>query len=148
MFQDLERLGAACAVVSAIALCSCSLTSASEDDSVVHVTSLVNLIATPSEYDDTWVSVQGVVSVRPEGQAVFLSADDAAYGNLSNGVWLVKGSFSDDALRSLDGQWVGIRGIFDEDARGHAGLFAGTIREIDRLDALPKNGAAMGVASQ
>lgn len=108
-----------------------------DDEVIVHVVSLVNLIATPSAYNGKWVSIQGVVEVSSRGEpAVFLTADDATYGNLANAICLSKEGVPDDRWHSASGRWFGIRGMFDGDDRCHAGLFAGTIREIDRLEAL------------
>lgn len=100
------------------------------------------------DYDDKWVSVQGVVEFRNGNPAIFLSAETATHGILSSGIWLDKIGFSEERWRSLHRQWVGVRGVFDKDSRGHLGMFAGTIRDIDHLTALPLAGEPGGAPSK
>lgn len=101
-------------------------------DDRVRVVSVVNLIATPDAFDNQWISVQGIASIKDDGSALFLSADDALYGNLSNAIWLVRPESA--AWSSMHGKWVGVRGVFDADSQGRSGLFAGEIHDIDRFE--------------
>ena len=128
------------AVFCVAAIVFVSACSSKDNEEIVHVVSMVSLIANPSQYHGQWVSVQGVVELSSGGEpAVFLSFAHAAHGDVSSGICLSKLGVADELWQLADGEWAGIRGVFDADDRCHAGLYAGTIREIDRLEALPPN---------
>lgn len=113
-------------------LCFCACSRGHAEAEIVHVVSLVNLIATPSQYDGKWVAVQGFLDVREDEAVVFLTKHDWAYSNAANAVWLRKGGISDERWRSADGKWITVRGLFDEEEG--FGSFTGTIVEVDRLE--------------
>ena len=93
--------------------------------------SLIQLIATPKVYDGMKVTVAGFMRLEFEGTAIYLHREDYENSLYQNGLWLHIGE-SDD-IRDLDKTYVLIEGIFDASDHGHMDLWAGSIKEIDRI---------------
>jgi hypothetical protein len=143
-YDALRRIAVIACLV--LLLPSCRDTTKGEE---VHVVSLINLIATPAQYDGRWVSVQGVVEVSSDGEpALFLTVDDAAYGNVPNAICIATDGSPDGRWPVEGGEWVGIRGVFDSSNRCHFGLFAGTIRDIDRFEPLTASSISVGATKR
>lgn len=109
--------------------------------------SIINLIATPERFSGKTVRVTGVIVLEFEGNALYLSAADAERNVFKNAVWLElnyskfgipekKPSDPEQlkqakriakSLENMDGKYVLIEGIFDNNSSGHLGLFSGEI---------------------
>jgi hypothetical protein len=98
--------------------------------------SLIRLISTPAKYDGKQIQVIGYLNLEFEGNAIYLHKEDYSKGISNNGFWV---SFSKETaekkkLNDYNKKYVIIVGTFDMDARGHMGMFGGTIKNITRLD--------------
>jgi hypothetical protein len=100
--------------------------------------SLVALIATPEKFDGRKVRVIGAVRLAFERSALYLHREHMDLHLPSNAVWL---SFGPDGptptQRALSGGYVGIEGVFSTQFKGHWGKYAGSIREITRIEGWP-----------
>jgi len=94
--------------------------------------SLINLIATPERFDGVRIQTVGYVRLRFEGNALFLSEDDAKHENTRNGLWLERNR----DLEIRDGYAL-VEGVFRSDAKGHMALWSGTISDIARIEPWP-----------
>lgn len=84
---------------------------------VAGTVSLVNLIATPSEFDGKYVRVRGFVVPHPDDPMIYLSQEDAEHGNSANAVRLDL----DKATRERDAyleEWFLCEGRFVAGMRG------------------------------
>ena len=94
--------------------------------------SIINLIATPEKYHNQKVRVIGFAKIEFEGNAIYLSENDAKVRISSNALWLSIGK-DFKKYRPLHNKYVIVEGRFDANAHGHGGLFSGGIKEINRL---------------
>lgn len=92
--------------------------------------SMINLIATPERYHDLRVGVIGYCCFAFERMAVYLHEADYHAGVSKNGLWLTA---ERDDLALLHEKVCLIWGVFDQEHKGHLGMFSGSIRDIDRL---------------
>ncbi len=108
------------------------------EDSIV---SIVQILAHRDRYDGKQMQIKGFLRVQFEGTAIYLSEEDADYGIAANGFWV---SFDPGAVH-FEGQvgpvqfhrkWVLIEGTFDKDDRGHLSRWQGSIKNVDRIEAL------------
>jgi hypothetical protein len=77
--------------------------------------SLVQLLATPGQYDGRTIEVVGYFVFEEENHTLYLSPDDAQYGVSNGGIEV--GSFSPDIsdykrLVQFDRKYVRLRGVF------------------------------------
>lgn len=98
--------------------------------------SIIKLISTPEKYDGKQVQVIGYLNLEFEGNAIYLHKEDYSKGISQNGFWV---NFSKEIaekknLKDYNKKYVIIVGTFDMNARGHMGMFGGTIKNITRLD--------------
>jgi hypothetical protein len=95
--------------------------------------SLIQLIATPEQYDGHVVRVIGFVHIEFEGNAIYLHREDYQHNIIANALWLdhpecmtgVKG-------KPLVSGYALVEGTFNAKNRGHMSLFSGAIEKIDR----------------
>jgi hypothetical protein len=100
--------------------------------------SIINLIATPEKYHDEKVIIKGYAVLEFEGDAIYLSKEDAEYGITRNALYL---DVDAEQLRNYqkDSQgYVLVEGKFDANSHGHLALFSGVIKEITRFEKLWK----------
>ncbi len=98
--------------------------------------SIIKLISTPEKYDGKQVQVIGYLNLEFEGNAIYLHKEDYSKGISQNGFWvnLSKEIAEKKKLEDYNKKYVIIVGTFDMNARGHMGMFGGTIKNITRLD--------------
>jgi hypothetical protein len=103
-------------------------TSSAEEGRALRV-SMVQLLASPERFDGKRIQVQGVFQLGNEERALYLSRDDAAYLNFSNGLWL-------NTIKGVDtnSTYVTVEGTFNVNGHGHLGLWPGEIREVSRIE--------------
>ena len=117
------------ALLTALALTACSEKTSerdnwADDDPAV---SIINLIATPEQFDGKKVYVKGYAHFEFEGNALWLSATDFKNGIIKNAVWLDIPSGIEIDVASLQDRHVWVIGEFDTSRNGHLGAFSGTI---------------------
>ncbi|MDR7298870.1 hypothetical protein J2X16_004238 [Pelomonas aquatica] len=95
--------------------------------------SLINLIATPADFDGKQVRVKGFARVEFEGNAIYLHRDDYLYGITKNGIWLDLEKASNKSAASADKRYVLIEGVFSMKEQGHFGMWSGSIKHITRI---------------
>ena len=97
--------------------------------------SMVQLLAQPEAFHGARVQLVGFVSIEREGTAVYLHKEDFLQGITPNAVWLdLEGALV--TLPQKSGYAI-VEGRFNPTQRGHMGLFAGGIGQIDRLTPMP-----------
>ena len=99
--------------------------------------SLINLIATPADFDGKQVRVKGFARVEFEGSAIYLHRDDYLYGIAKNGLWLDLEMASSKSAASADKRYVLIEGVFSMKEQGHFGMWSGSIKHISRIQPWP-----------
>ncbi len=97
--------------------------------------SLISLIATPERFDGQLVLVTGWVSIGFRHRALHYSSERRELGGCGDSIWL---EFSDALLEHLDpqelgGHYVLVKGVFDMNNHGGAGLYQGTIDKIQAV---------------
>jgi len=96
--------------------------------------SIINLISTPEKYHEKEIIIRGCATFKYEGDAKYLSENDAKYGIRSNGIWLkVYKTPQYKEYKKLHGKHIQVRGIFDMNMKGNRSAYAGTIKEITRI---------------
>lgn|SRR5208282_6766701 len=94
--------------------------------------SLVQLIASPKNYDGKMVRLIGFVRLEFEGNAIYLHQDDYKHSISKNGLWIDVTEDMQKRKAELDQQYVLIEGTFDAKITGHMGMWSGSIRKITR----------------
>ena len=93
--------------------------------------SIVQLLSRADDFDGRFVQVCGFYRHEFEGTALYLHRGDFEHGLTKNAIWVEDG----DATFNL--QHVLVEGYFDAKSNGHFDLFSGTIRDVQRMVALP-----------
>src|SRR5262249_37142216 len=95
------------------------------------VVSPYQLISNPEKYQDRTVVIEGFLHVKDEDSAIYVTKDDADYLNTTNALWVSyaeqlrlerigsKGRQAKADLKSFDGKYVLIKGVFDTKFCGH-----------------------------
>jgi hypothetical protein len=96
--------------------------------------SLVQLIATPERFHNKAIRVIGFCWLEFEGNALHLHREDFDQAIAMNAVWLDLGWPVPDKYMALKGKYVIVEGTFSSSDRGHFGMFAGSIKSINRLE--------------
>jgi len=85
--------------------------------------SLINLIATPEQYDGKLVRVIGVGEVKFESNGLYFSKDDYKKVITKNAVWLELDEklleTTYENLKKSNGKYVLVEGIFNSKKKGH-----------------------------
>ena len=92
--------------------------------------SLLQLIATPSEYGGKVVRVIGFCHLEFEGNGLYLHREDFERAISKNAIWLDV----DRDKQALSDQYVLVEGTFDGRGRGHLGMFAGSLTDVSRIE--------------
>lgn len=97
--------------------------------------SLIRLIADPDRFDGRRVRVHGFVRIEHEGTAVYLHRDDCEHMLTRNGLWLAANDTTPAGSpeAAVNGRYALIEGRFSAKAKGHNGLWSGSIGEISRM---------------
>jgi len=100
--------------------------------------SLINLIATPEQYDGKLVRVTGVAKVEFENSGLYLSRDDYKNAITKNAVCLTLDEkllgTTYENLKKSNGKYVLVEGIFNSKKKGHFDRYSGTIDNITRYE--------------
>jgi hypothetical protein len=97
--------------------------------------SLVQLIASPKDYDGKIVRVIGFVRLEFEGNAIYLHQEDYKHSISKNGLWIDVTEDMQKRKAELDRKYVLIEGTFDTKRTGHMGMWSGSIQNITRCQA-------------
>jgi hypothetical protein len=96
---------------------------------------ILQLIATPENYDGRVVRFIGFARVEFEHLAIYHHQDDDKYAIPRSGLWLDMTSEEFDKYRHYDGKYVLVEGIFSSQDKGHKGGFSGAVRNFRRFEA-------------
>jgi len=94
--------------------------------------SLINLIATPDQFEGKLVLVEGFASFEFEGSALYLTSEDYTHQLYRNAIWLTVTSLSEVELKALDRRFVSVEGRFRSTDRGHGDLYAASV-EVTKI---------------
>jgi hypothetical protein len=96
--------------------------------------SMLQLIATPEQFNGKLISVIGFVTLDKEGDLLFAHQEDAVHWILGNAIQVAetKQMFAD--REKLDQKYVKIIGIFRASDRHRIPFYSGTIEEIGSCD--------------
>jgi hypothetical protein len=93
--------------------------------------SLIQLIATPEQYDGQVVRVIGFVHIEFEGNAIYLHREDYEHNIIGNALWLDHPECVTGAKgKPLISGYALVEGTFNAKNRGHMSLFSGAIVNI------------------
>lgn len=98
--------------------------------------SIINLIASPQQFNSKQIRIVGYVRLELEGNAVYLNRDDFSEGIRKNGLWLDVETMSPAQLTNINGRYALVEGTFSMGDRGHLGMWSGAITKITRIEAL------------
>jgi hypothetical protein len=94
--------------------------------------SFIHLLAHPERYHGKRVQLIGYMRLEFEGNSLYLSRELYEHGGMHDALWIdVEGM---TATPRFDEGWALIEGTFNAEARGHFGMFAGSVEKITRLD--------------
>src|SRR6187551_385077 len=93
--------------------------------------SVLALIANPDQFDGKAVRVLGYVVSEFETWGIFESQSDFRNGASKAAIWL---ETYDTPYAQVNDAYAVVEGTFDATSRGHLGMWAGTIRNITRLE--------------
>jgi hypothetical protein len=104
--------------------------------------SFVAVLAAPERYHQKKIRLEGFLHVEFEGDAIYLSKDDADHLITRNGLWVDfdKKTFplGPKGLKQFHRKWVLIEGVVDMNLTGHMSGWTAGIKEIDRIDELKR----------
>jgi hypothetical protein len=108
-----------------------TLAQASESEA----TSLIRLIAAPSDYDGKWVRVIGVAQVEFEQDVLYVTRLDFDNRVLTNAIGLSFGRTRPTSEQvSYSGSYVAVEGLFRARRAGTRQLQSGTITSLKRFE--------------
>lgn len=96
--------------------------------------SVINLIATPGNYNGRKVRLIGYLHIEFEGDNLYLHKDDYDNGISKNAVWVDITGLTKDSLKNYSDHYVILEGTFDSQMDGHMGMNSGSIKSITRLN--------------
>ena len=95
--------------------------------------SLLQLLASPAQFEGRRVLVRGFCHFGFEEHAVYLYREDSDRMNSDNGLWLE----TDEERSDLNETFVNVAGFFTARNHGHLGAWRGAIEHITRLERAP-----------
>jgi hypothetical protein len=105
--------------------------------------SLVRLLATPEKFHGKLVRVEGYLHNQFEDSALYFSKDHGDYLMGESALWITYGKnpslqaasakTKPENLRYFDSKYVLVEGVFDKNASGHLGAFAGGLSNATRV---------------
>lgn len=101
---------------------------------------LMHLIQQPDKYQFQKVRVVGYATMGFERKALYVSKEDQNHALTKNAVWLDVPL--DEKTKALHGQYVLVEGSFDQEKKGHLGLYSGTLVNVDRIELWSKDSTA------
>lgn len=94
--------------------------------------SLIHLIQNPDKFHERKVRIIGVVCLKFECKAVFVSSEDVKKAVTKNAVWV--DVELTEANKRLNGRHVLIEGEFDKNNLGHLRMYSGCLTRVSRLE--------------
>jgi hypothetical protein len=99
--------------------------------------SILQLIATPDQFDGKQVQVVGFLRLEFEGNALYLHKEDFDEHIYKDGVWLnIDPGIKGDAQK-LNMHYIAMVGVFNARAKGHRSMMSGSLDHIKELYAWP-----------
>lgn len=97
--------------------------------------SLINLIATPKDFDGKRVRVIGYVrfEFEFEGDSIYLHKEDSLRHIAKNGLWLGVDMPAKQKVR-VNNRYAIVEGVFSMEEMGHFGMWSGSLKQVTRLD--------------
>lgn len=99
---------------------------------------LVQLIATPDQFDNKYLSVVGVFKFDLDSSTLYLSREHYVVDVFSSSIsidFLEKGEVEDiENLNILDGCYVRVEGVFSSVEKGYMGFNQGTMKRVQRIE--------------
>lgn len=95
--------------------------------------SLVAVLSRPYEYDGKRVALQGWCVRSDEESGLYLTQEDAQYGNASSALWLEVDPVKFTAWKKGASWRCIVEGRVDTKDHGHLGAFAATLADIREL---------------
>ena len=103
-------------------------------DANVKEVSLLQLIATPAQYDGKRVRFVGFLRIEFEGNAIYLHREDFEYGISRNALWVdIPRAMTKQEKDSVNMHYVICAGVFRAGEHGHMGMFSGEVENVGRL---------------
>jgi hypothetical protein len=100
--------------------------------------SMVQLIATPEKYHGQVVRLIAFLRIEFEGNALYLHQEDYEHRIFRNAIWLDLTKNEILRAKTMSDHYVLAVGHFDSRLTGHKGMFSGSLGEITRLEAWPR----------
>jgi hypothetical protein len=104
---------------------------------------IADLLTTPENFRRTLVRVSGWCRIEFEGDALYPTRAAWETRDTKRAVWLQLGWPVSPEIRALDGARVVVEGRFVPDDHGHLDAFAGSVEEIQKIDAVRETGSTL-----
>ena len=101
------------------------------------------LVTAPENFRGTLVRVSGWCRIEFEGNALYPTRAAWESRDSNRAVWLQLGWPVSPEIRALDGARVVVEGRFIPDDHGHLAAFAGSLEEIQRIEAERETGSTL-----
>lgn len=102
----------------------------------VEMLSVNEVLESASSLSGKRVSVCGIARIAFEHTAIYPSVESASQG-IGPSIWL---DLDAESFHELNMKEVEVTGVFDEERKGHMGMFSGEIRPIESLRAVGSSG--------
>lgn len=126
-------------VILALAIAGC-VTPGSTSSNDFKVIPLLRLIVLPADYDQERVFVKGFLSGDPTNSymraSLYLNENDFLYDITDNAIAIEVTSDMAQHIKDNDEQYVLIVGTFSSKEKGPWSAYSGTLKEIQRIEAL------------
>jgi hypothetical protein len=101
------------------------------------VVAVADLLRNATAFEQTLVSVTGVVRIEFEGNSLY--PDEASYKgrDSTRALWLDLGWPVAPDISALDGHRVSVVGTFVTERKGHFGVFAGSLSDVRTVEGVP-----------
>lgn len=98
--------------------------------------SFLQLLGSPSTFDDKRVRLIGFAHVEFEGQGLYFHREDFDNGIMKDAIWLDV-DFRRPEFTVLNDRYVIVEGVFKAGPSGHFGMYSGLLTEVSRYDPWP-----------
>ena len=99
---------------------------------------MISILNEPRKFNAVRLRVRGICRIEFEGNALYLSHESLADGYGKQAIWLNLGWPVKPEVQKLDRREVIVEGTYDAAAKGHMGMFAGSLKDIQEITAVER----------
>ena len=122
-----------CVLVALVAASCDASVPAVQRSSPVDDVPMLSVLNEPQKFNAVRLRLRGVCRIEFEGNALYLNREAHADRYAKQAIWLRLGWPVTPDVQKLDGHEVIVEGTFDAATKGHMGVFAGSLIDIQGL---------------